>query len=336
MGTVLITGGSGFCALNIADQLLSQGKEVVLYGITAPPTAAMEAFAQHPGIVHTVMGDVRVPEELDSVFTAYPITHVVHTAAITASGQAERAQFQRLFEVNALGAVQVFEAAKRHNVHRVVHLSSGALFGPESFESQTEEDLYECARIAESHTPIPQSLYAITKYAAERAALRYRAAYDLDVVVLRVGVAFGRWEYPTGVRDTLSVPYTLYELAKRGEKAWIGPGLPTDWVYATDVATATVLLLEAKSCQHRIYQVSTGTNWCVREWAQLLEGAFPSFEWVIQPAVTAQTNVGRLAPTPRPPFSIDALQREFGFHPQFEVQSAFEDYLAWRQTQPLW
>jgi len=51
---------------------------------------------------------------------------------------------------------------------------------------------------------VRESLHAISKFAAERVALRLRQLWQLDLVCARLGSVIGPWERDTGVRDTLS------------------------------------------------------------------------------------------------------------------------------------
>lgn len=327
MTAILITGGSGFCGLNIAERLLRQGRKVVLYGVGEPPPQALTAFSTLPGELLLEHGDVRDQAALEQVLIRHGVDEMVHAAAITASLQTEQRDGARILEVNLLGTVAVLEAALNRGVRRLVCLSSGVVFGSSvKKDGLLEEDL---------DIPVPESLYAISKYAAERAALRYRQSRGLDVVVLRVGTAFGRWEYRSGVRDTLSVPYSLWHMARQGGAAVFTADLPTDWVYGDDVAQAVSLLLGAPSCRHGLYQVATGASWSVPRWCELLQERFPSFQYRVTP-LAEQATIGVPAPSARPPFSISRLEQEFGWRPQFTAQGAFQDYMQWRAAYPDW
>ena len=68
--------------------------------------------------------------------------------------------------------------------------------------------------------------------------MRYADTFGLDVRVARVGAVFGRWEHPTGLRDTMSVPFQLAVKAMRDEEARLPPAAPKDWIYAPDLARA--------------------------------------------------------------------------------------------------
>jgi nucleoside-diphosphate-sugar epimerase len=321
--SVLITGGAGFVGLNIAEQLLRQGQDVVSYGLEAPPAAALRAFESLPGRMSVLVADVRDRAPLLQALRDHHVDRIVHGAAITASLAREAQQAALIAAVNFGGTIEVLEAALAHGVRRVVQLGSGSVHGASVKKDGWLDE--------EADLPVPDSLYGITKYAAERTALRYRATRGLDVVVARLGVVFGRWEYDTKVRDTLSIPHTLAQLAEAGQQARFGRQLPDDWVYATDVADAVLRLLGAPATAHGIYQVATGARWSAARWCERLRQAHPGFSYQVVDDVS-DANVGKLAPVPRPPFSIARLQADTGYQPRFLEAEAFEDYAAWRQA----
>jgi nucleoside-diphosphate-sugar epimerase len=203
----------------------------------------------------------------------------------------------------------------------VVHLSRGSVFGA---GGQDQAELLEDRDI-----PQPESLYGITKYAAERAALRYRAMHGLDVVVARLGVVFGRWEYDSGVRDTLSIPLLLTRLAQAPQEARFCADLPDDWLYARDAADAIVALIDADRLPHPLYHLGTGRRWSASGWCDRLRGAYPGFSYAVVER-RADANVGVHAPAARPPFCVERLRRDLGITARFDEAHAFADYLAWR------
>ena len=99
---------------------------------------------------------------------------------------------------------------------------------------------------------MPETVYAISKYAGERIALRYRRIWELDLVAARLGTVFGPWEYETGVRDTFSAPLLASSLVRRGSDVVLSGEGRKDWLYARDVAGAIAALLDcqSQSCEH--------------------------------------------------------------------------------------
>ena len=55
---VLISGGTGFVGLNLAEALLSRGEHVVLAVLDPPPDAALARFARLPGRLDAERADV--------------------------------------------------------------------------------------------------------------------------------------------------------------------------------------------------------------------------------------------------------------------------------------
>lgn len=288
---VLITGGAGFIGLNIAEHLLRAGDSVVSYGLESPPTMAMRAFDSLPGGMAVKIGDVRDRNTLVETLREHDVQCIVHGAAITAALPREAQQAPLIAAVNFGGTIEVLEAALHHGVRRLVQLGSGSVYGA----SVKKEGLLD----EERDIPVPDSLYGITKYAAERTALRYRVTRGLDVVVARLGVVFGRWEYDTTLRDTLSIPLKLTQLAESGHRAMFCEQLPDDWVYAADVADAVARLLRVHKIPQPLYHVGTGRRWSAAAWCERLRELHPSFSYEMVGDVS-NANVGTLSPRAAP------------------------------------
>ena len=315
---ILLTGGSGFVGLNVAEQLLARGEEVVLFSATRAPAAAISALKG----VSVVDGDVSNFQSVKDVFKNQKIDRVIHMAAITAGAERDAREPRRIAEVNLIGTINVLEAARDAGVKRFVHASTGALFGRAGMEAREPLD-------EERDRPLPETMYGITKYAAERAVLRLSGLWNVDSVIGRLAVVFGRWEYETGVRDTQSPPTLIARLAREGREA-VFPALgPVDWIYAPDVASALIALLDAKAPPHRLYHLGTGTAWPLASWCEALEAHYPRFRWR-ESSNPAECNVNPLPSVARMRFS-DRRLRELGWTPRFDVKAAAKDFCDWMQ-----
>ena len=311
---ILVTGGSGFIGLNLAEQLLARGDSVLLYDLAPPPAAFKGKFI----FAH---GDTTDRDRLERVFSERKPKRVIHLAAITAGPERDAREPRRIADVNLLGTINVLEAARRHAATRFVHASTGALFGTAG--AGAGEPLDE-----ERDRPAPESIYGITKYAAERACLRLASLWNMDLLVGRLALAFGRWEYDTGLRDRLSPPTLIARIALAGGEA-VFPRLgPTDYIYAPDVARALIALLDAGSPSHRLYHLGTGAPWSLPQWCALLAARFPSFRWR-ESERREECNVLPLAPGTRRAFSNRRLAEDLGYVPEFIVQTAAQDFVSW-------
>src|SRR5882672_8397101 len=259
---ILITGGAGFVGLNVAEQLSARGEKVVLYDLSAPPP-------EFKWKVVVEKGDVTNRARLEEVFLEHQPTQVLHLAAVTAGPQRDAAAPRRIAEVNLIGTINVLDQVRKHGVRRLVHASTGALFGAAGVDVPVP--LHE-----EHHAPVPDSMYGITKYAAERVCLRLAALWQLDVRIGRLALAYGRWEYASGARDRLSPPTEIARIALAGGEAVFPPLGDTDYIYAPDVARALITLLDAEAPKHRLYHLGTGAAWSLPQWCRLLAKRFPN------------------------------------------------------------
>lgn len=308
---ILLTGGAGFVGLNVAEQLLGRGEAVLIFDLRPPPPFFSKVFF--------VQGDVTDRSALQQVFSKQKIDRVIHMSAITAGPERDAREPLRIAEVNLIGTLSVLEAAKNSGVRRLVHASTGALYGAAGIG--VGEPLDE-----ERHRPVPESMYGITKYAAERSCLRLAALWGLDVRIGRLAQVFGRWEHASGVRDRLSMPTEIARIARAGGEAVFPPLGDTDYIYGPDIGSALIALLDAKAPSHRLYHLGTGAAWALPQWCELLEKRFPKFRWRES---SEGCNVLPLSPGTRTRFSNRRLVEDLGWAPRFDLPAAADDFVAW-------
>jgi uronate dehydrogenase len=160
---ILITGAAGFIGRRLAPYLAPH-HELVLADLR-PPDA--------PGWVRM---DVTRIEDVERACRG--VDAVVHLAiASGAEGEVEDDRFNELrFDVNVKGTRNVFEAAVRCGVRRVIHTSSIMVvwgYGPGEPVGPDAE-------------PRPVGTYALTKHLAEVVARDYHQQFGLPAICLRI------------------------------------------------------------------------------------------------------------------------------------------------------
>lgn len=316
--TTFVTGGSGFVGLNVLEQLLCRGDSVVSFSLTPPPERAARVFDQLPGTLRHVDGDVCDAKAVDEALAQSGARHVVHAAVITAGIERERRDPTAIVSTNVHGTVAVLDAARRHGVERFLYLSSASVYGA---NAQSDEVL------SEQHTaPLPESLYAVTKYAAEGISRRYGTVFDMQVVAARLSAVFGRWEHDTGLRDTLSPPYLLARMAAAGDVAVLADEGHRDWIYGPDVAAGIIALLDAATLRHDVYNIGTGRTWSLWQWCEKLYARHPAFSY----RLGTESDAGVfLDPGRRSPLSVERILHDTTYNPRFGLDESFDDYLDW-------
>jgi UDP-glucuronate 4-epimerase len=320
----LVTGGCGFVGINLAEALSAQGEQAVLFDRNPLPLLAKQTLqdAKVPPVVIT--GDVRDKALLAKAMTDAGVQRVIHAAVITAGKTREAERPGDIVEVNVKGTISVLEAAHAAGCSRVVCVSSGSAYGRTLDEAGPLHEEVSASR--------PETLYAITKLAAEAVALRLGALWHRDVAAVRLGTLFGPWEFNTGVRDTLSLPLQLLQLALRGETAVLpAKEVRRDWIYSRDVAAGLAAVVRARGA-HRVYHLAAGGDWkgSMPGWCETLKKEFPAFSW----RTGERPNVSYHAEADRALMDTGRLAADFGFKARYGAREALEDYLSWIRRNP--
>jgi UDP-glucose 4-epimerase len=314
----LILGGAGFVGVNIAEKLLAQGHEVHLFDRIDLPPGAKTAFAGLPGKYTLTTGDVCDPVAIRKAITP-GVDAVVLGAAVTADAARETRDPQGILQVNLMALAPVLEACRDAGAGRVVNLSSAAVYGHAAMG---------VAEVDEDTPPQPAGLYGITKFASEMIGERLAQLWALDFVSLRLSAVFGPWERATGLRDTTSAPFQVTEAARLGRAALLERPGERDWVYASDVADAVLLVLQTPSLQHRVYNVSSPYRWSALAWGEAFAAARPGFECRLATQGEAPT-IALHSAADRASLSTARLQDELGWSAHYDLARSAAHLEAW-------
>ena len=156
--TILLTGAAGRIGSALRERLPALGWEV-------------RAFDRVP-VDGGVAGDVTSAADLDAALRG--VDAIVHLA-----GQPTEAPWAVVREANIEGTFQLFEAARRNGVGRVVYASSNHAVGftPRPDVGQLPADT----------PPRPDTLYGVSKVFGEALGRYYHDRYGLQVACLRIG-----------------------------------------------------------------------------------------------------------------------------------------------------
>jgi UDP-glucose 4-epimerase len=294
----LITGANGFLGDRVARMLHGAGTTVV--GLDVAPSS--------PRPWPVVVGDVADPGLVDRLFAEHDVTGVVHGGGV--SGPHVCNQFPaRVFEVNVLGTVHLFEVARRRKLPgRIVLLSSSSVYG-------------QAAEKASCETPVEEGLpllasepYGCSKVASEAVARAYARQEGLDALCLRVSIVYGagRTAY-CGITRMLKAA-----LAGTPIPLDHGCDTPLPWVYIDDLCSALQAALEAPREQFRegdtlAYNVTGPGYPTFREIARVVQTLAPG-------ATVVETGEpDRYAMNARK-MSLAAIKRDLGWAPRFGIE----------------
>ena len=174
---VLITGMSGLIGKALRGQM--EGK----YTLSALNRSEVEGIPCHRADI----------SDLEAITPAFDGVHtVVHLAAVIARGDDA---WDSILQYNVIGTYNVFEAARRAGVKRVVFASSGGTVGAyekmEPYKAIAEgryDDLKDGWQNLDHNSPVrPGDLYGCSKVWGEALARSFSETTDMSMICLRIG-----------------------------------------------------------------------------------------------------------------------------------------------------
>lgn len=174
---IIVTGGAGFIGSHICEDLVRAGAEVhCLDNFSAGKISNVRHLMDQPNF-HVVAKDVCDRDaEMEVLFSGADT--VFHNAASKKNICLHDPQ--RDLEVNAAGTLNLLELAKKHEVRKFVHASTGSVYGEPQVFPTTEE-----------HPLEPVSYYGVSKLAGERYVDVFHKLYGLDTTILRYFHVYG-------------------------------------------------------------------------------------------------------------------------------------------------
>ena len=181
---VLITGGAGFIGSNLCEAFLKKGASVICFdNFSLGKKENIEEFLKNPNF-ELVEGDINDFDLLLRV--SKDVDYIVHEAAW---GSVPRSiEMPQFYEINNVsGTINVFEAARRNKVKKVVYASSSSVYGDSNVLPKME------GREGKVLSP-----YALTKRIDEEYGRLYFSLYGLPTIGLRYFNVFGKRQNPYG------------------------------------------------------------------------------------------------------------------------------------------
>lgn len=225
----LVTGATGLLGGWLVKRLLGQGADVVCLVRDWMPQSELVRSGDLAR-VKVARGDVRDQALLERVLGEYEIDTVLHLAAQTVVGTANRDPVSTL-DANVRGTWTVLEACRRTaTVGGVIVASSDKAYGSQSVLPYDER------------TPLQgEHPYDVSKSCADLIARAYGVSYGLPVAITRCGNLYGGGD----LNWNRIVPGTIRS-ALKGERPIIRSDgtYVRDYFYVEDGAAAYMLLAE--------------------------------------------------------------------------------------------
>lgn len=246
---ILITGVAGFIGSNLAEHLLKEG-----YFVKGIDNLSYGVKEQVPKEVDFHELDIR-SKDIFPLFEG--IDYVFHLAAKNCISDCQTDPIETS-DINVTGTVNVFEAAKRAGVKKVVYAESSAM--------------YEASRVfptPESQVQ-PESFYATSKVASMYFANAYKKFSDLEFTALRYFSVYGpRQDYRRSIPPVMSA--FIIKLLKGESPVIYGTGKKKrDFVYVDDVNDFHLLCINDSRTNGQAFNIGSGQSYSISEISELI------------------------------------------------------------------
>jgi len=306
---VLVTGGAGTIGSTLVDQLLEAGAaEVdVLDNLVRGRIDNLSA-ALATGRATLVDGDIRDRSLVHDITRGKDL--VFHQAAIRITQCAEDPRLA--LEVLVDGTFNVFEAAAKHGVDKIVTASSASVYGlAEEFPTGERH-----------HHHNNDTFYGAAKSFNEGMIRSFKAMSGLDYVVLRYFNVYGPRMDVHGLYTEVLVRW-MERIADGKPPLIFGDGQQTmDFVFTADIARAN-LLAAGSDVRDGVYNVASGRETSLLQLAEALLRAMDSDLSVEHGPERAVNGVARrLADT-------TSAAVDLGFTATTELEAGLRELVEW-------
>lgn len=243
---ILITGGAGFIASNIADAYLADGHEVAILD------SLITGFRHNlPAQAKFYETDIRDADGVARAFDDFKPDAVSHHAAQL---DVRKAVSDPVYdaEVNVGGGLNVLLSAVRVGSQRIIFSSTGgAIYGEPEY-----------LPVVESHPCRPESPYGLTKFTYENYLRIWSNLYGITPVILRYANVYGPRQTAHGEAGVVAIFAGLL-LENKSCKIFGDGTMTRDYVFVGDVVDANRVAL-AKG-DNEIVNIGTRQETTTRE-----------------------------------------------------------------------
>jgi len=318
---ILVTGGAGFIGGHLAESFVDDGHDVTSLDILEPfydlglkehnIEAARNAATTTDGSYTFIEGSTTDSELVDELVEDIDI--IFHQAA-QAGVRASVEEPTKVTKYNINGSQTILEAARKHDVGRVINASSSSVYGKPEYLPYDND-----------HPTEPVSPYGASKLAVEHYMRVYNEVYGLPTVSLRYFTVYG-----PRMRPNMAIS-NFVSRCMRGESPEIyGDGKQTrDFTYVEDIVEANHCLLTDDSADGEIMNIGSTDNIDIATLAEVVRDA-------IDPSLEIIHTEARDGDAEHTHADISKATELIGYEPTRDIRTGVAEFIEWYEQNQAW
>jgi dTDP-glucose 4,6-dehydratase len=243
---LLVTGGAGFIGANFVHywlELHPDDRVIVLDALTYAGNLDNLRDVWDDPRFRFYPGRIEDPTVVEGLFRCEKPTHVLNFAAESHNDRSLMDPTS-LIATNVAGVSVLLEAVRRHDVERLVHISTDEVYGEIGAGAFVESDPLE-----------PRTPYSAGKAGGELQVRAHRIAFGTPTVVTRGSNTFGPYQFPEKL-----LPFFITRAMQNKKLPLYGSGMQVrDWIYVRDHCAGIATVLE-KGILGEVYNIGGGNE----------------------------------------------------------------------------
>lgn len=331
--SILLTGGAGYIGSHIAVELLSLGKEVVIYdNLSNSSEKVLDRIKEITGkSPKFYKGDLRDREGLDKVFKNEKIESVIHLAGLKAVGESVRKPIE-YYDNNIGGTTILLEVMRDNGVKKIIFSSSATVYG-----DNTNVPLKEAYEVGKPSNPYGWSKWFIEQILQDL----YVSDPSWHIVIFRYFNPVGAHpsgligEDPKGIPNNLTPYITQVAIGKLEKLGIFGDDYDTkdgtgvrDYIHIVDLAKGHIAgLSKLEDEEINVYNLGTGKGSSVLE-------VKDAYEKAVGKEIPYEIQARRPGDLDEAYCDASKAKEELGWEAEFDIDQAAVDAWNWQSKNP--
>nr|WP_103981559.1 UDP-glucose 4-epimerase GalE [Helcococcus massiliensis] len=331
--SILLTGGAGYIGSHIAVELLTLGKEVVIFdNLSNSSEKVLDRIKEITGkSPKFYKGDLRDREDLDHVFKNENIESVIHLAGLKAVGESVRKPIE-YYDNNIGGTTILLEVMRDNGVKKIIFSSSATVYG-----DNTNVPLKESYEVGKPSNPYGWSKWFIEQILQDL----YVSDPSWHIVIFRYFNPVGAHpsgligEDPKGIPNNLTPYITQVAIGKLEKLGIFGDDYDTkdgtgvrDYIHIVDLAKGHIAgLSKLEEEGINVYNLGTGKGSSVLE-------VKDAYEKAVGNKIPYEIKERRPGDLAEAYCDASKAKEELGWEAKFDIDQAAVDAWNWQSINP--
>jgi len=319
IGTVVVTGGRGFIAHHVAQDLVRQGKRVLVYDLPATDSPGLPVIEG----AEYVDGDVRDFDRMRSVVGSR-VEAIFHFAAVVGVDRYLQSPSE-VHDVNVAGTRNAIQLAACRDA-KVVFASTSEVYG-----KNPSVPWHETSDTVLGSTERSRWCYAVSKIMAEHLIRDFSNSYSLRATILRLFNVYGPLQRPDFV-----ISRNIHR-ALNGQtlELYNGGSQTRCFTYVDDVVEAIARAGEPDIANGATINVGSDKETSIRAAMELLREVLETPDLELR---TVRRNVGETGyeDVPRRVPSIERAETHLGWRAKTDLISGLTKTVRWARQATSW